>query len=187
MPTLTRRGVLVLAGAGAAGAALTACGTTAEDRRESGDDPGLLEAAAAAEAALGAAYAAAADELDGADADALRQFERASEARASAVRALDPEVAETEEAEAPAEAGLTGAVAAAEGAVAAYREVAGSLSTDDGRSLGMKSIVAVAAELAALRELDGADPAPTAFVTGGSEPPFVAPDSSATDEEDADS
>ena len=116
----------------------------------------------------------------------LAQFERASTQRADELSART-DGASGEEGETPSEPGLAGAIAAAEGAIAAYRQAAGLLSTEDDRAIAITDLVAVAAELAAVRALDGADPVPFPFVTGASEPPLVAPDDTAADEEDSES
>jgi hypothetical protein len=181
MPTLTRRGLIVLGGTGAAGAVLAACGSE-EERRDSGEDAALLMAAYEAESALTAAYAATTGELDGEQAAAVEQFERNSRLRAEDLQTRADGAAE--EGEAPTETGLAGAIAAAEAAIAAYRDAAGLLSEEEDRALAIGFVVPVAAELAAVREFDGADPVPYAFVTGGSEPPFVAPDETATEDDE---
>jgi hypothetical protein len=186
MPTLTRRGLIVLGGTGAAGAVLTACGAETEARRDSGDDGTLLSDALAAERALGAAYAEAAGSAGGEERSTLEAFARASQLRGDDLESRT-DGAEDGDADAPTEQGLAGAIAAAEGAIAAYRDNAGLLSSADDRSTSMLDLVAVAAELAAVRELDGADPVPFPFVTGQDEPPLVAPDNTATEEEDSES
>jgi hypothetical protein len=187
MPTLTRRGLIVLGGTGAAGAVLAACGAESEER-DSADDAGLLSAAYDAESALTATYTALVEDSSGDELATLESFQRTSRARAEELRTLAADAgAEPAGGETPSEPGLAGAIAAAESAIAAYRDATGLLSTEDDRATAIANLAAVAAELAAVRALDGADPVPFAFVTGGDVPPLVAPDETATEEEDSES
>jgi len=181
MPNLTRRGLIVLGGTGAAGAVLAACGAE-EERRESSEDAGLILATYDAETALTAAYAAAASELSGGERAAVDSFERASSARAEELQTRADGAGD--QGEPGSEPGLAGATAAAEAAVAAYRDAAGLLSDEEDRATAIAFIAQVAAELAGVRELDGSDPVPFAFVTGGPEPPFVAPGETATEDDE---
>ncbi|MET0730469.1 MAG: hypothetical protein ABWZ03_04690, partial [Solirubrobacterales bacterium] len=74
MPTLSRRGLLAIGGAGAAGALLSACGESV-DPRAAGDDEALVSAEASAEASLAAAYSNAASAFGpGEERTALEQF-----------------------------------------------------------------------------------------------------------------
>ena len=82
MHTLTRRGLLVVGGTGAAGAVLAACGTT-EDERDEGRDPELLAAALARrDRARGGLRAEANISVSPTPNDALNAFAAASEKRA---------------------------------------------------------------------------------------------------------
>jgi hypothetical protein len=73
----------------------------------------------------------------------------------------------------------------ASGAIAAYRDGAGLLSTEEARAVAIRQLAAVAAELAVLRSFNGEDPAPLAFVTGSDTEPFV-PESASDDSASSD-
>jgi hypothetical protein len=164
MQTVSRRGLFVLGGTGAAGAVLGACGGETSERDEA-DDAALLSAALAAETALGAAYASRDAALD-------RAFAATSGRRAAELTRLleqaggqpsDPQGSSSGDPRTDANA-----------TIAAYRAAAGPLSTVELRRKMIEFLAAVAAEQAAVAELDGADPAPRAFVTGGDAEPNVA-------------
>lgn len=167
MPSLSRRGFLVLGGTGAAGVALSACGSQADPRAE-GDDPNLLATAIEAETAYGEAATGSADQQG-----VSAEIAKASRARLDELRSL------TEGSGAAAAASSQGSNVSdqAMAAIAAYRAGARLLSTTDLRATAAQLLAQVAAELAALRELDGESPAvPYAFVTGLPEPPLATTD-----------
>lgn len=172
MQTVSRRGFLVLGGTGAAGAVLAACGST-EDRRAEGDDAALLAAALTAETALEAAYAERRFSASGAPSAAVRSALDAF--RAASARRVEELAGLVEDAggePAGTEAGAADAIEGANAAIAAYREAAGPLPSEESRSTMIAFLTAVAAELAVMSDFAGDDPAPSAFVTGGSEEPF---------------
>jgi hypothetical protein len=169
MPKLTRRGLLAVGGAGAAGLAVAGCGTE-DDPRADGRDGEILERAASAEASLGAIY-------DGVDAGAegnpaLQQFRDASSARLDELNRLGASAADA----ADSEVTVAAAITAADPAIAAYREGAGFLSTTDMRATVTAFLAQVSSEQATLRGLEGDDQSPRAFVTGGKEEPYIATD-----------
>ena len=160
MQTLSRRGLLVAGGTGAAGAVLSACGAATTERDQS-DDAALLGSALAAESALGDAYA-------GEGGEPYASFARASRERATELERL------VSDAGGDAGAATAGTpVEAADAVIAAYRAAAGPLSAADLRGTAIAFLAAVAAELAALLELAGEDPVPRAFVTGGAQEPLA--------------
>ncbi|HEY8001747.1 MAG: hypothetical protein ACHQJ5_09435 [Vicinamibacteria bacterium] len=174
MLTVSRRGFLALGGTGAAGVALAACGTAADPRADASADQ-LTEAEASAETALAAAYGAAASALaQGEERAALEDFAAAAAKRAGEFGGGSAQAGETP----PADGGpdspeaLDGAIRAANKAIAAHREAAGLLDAVDGRTLASSSMIACAAELAAVSHFAGKPEAPLAFVTGGTEAPF---------------
>ena len=164
MQTVSRRGLFALGGTGAAGAVLGACGSETSEREE-GDDAALLSTALAAETGLGAAYATGDGDLD-------RAFGAASKRRSAELERLLGEVGG--ESSDQQESSSSDPTEQANAAIAAYRDAAGPLSTAELRRTMIEFLAAVAAERAALAELDGADPAPQAFVTGGAEKPNLA-------------
>ena len=171
MRSVSRRGFLVLGGTGATGAVLAACGSAAEPREE-GRDPDLLGAAYTAETALGATYGAAAEGSSGAEATEIDRYRAASDTRAEELSSL---AADAGAEPADGESGgsdVAAAIAAADGAVGAYREASGLLSSTELRTTATADLAEVAAELAGLRLIVGDDPVPTAFVTGGAERPL---------------
>src|SRR5215207_2307681 len=89
MLTISRRGLLALGGAGAAGAALAACGTE-EDPRAEGRDPELLAAILEAELGVEASAKAAGGRPQEAQAVAelVQAVAKASGARVREVRGL---------------------------------------------------------------------------------------------------
>lgn len=169
MPKLTRRGLLAVGGAGAAGLAVAGCGTE-DDPRAEGRDGEILDSAATAEASLGAIY-------DGADAGAegnaaLQQFRDASSARLDELDKLGATAADAADSEVTVDA----AIAAADPAIAAYREGAGFLSSTDMRATVTAFLAQISSEQATLRGLLGDDQSPRPFVTGLKEDPYVATD-----------
>ncbi len=187
MLTLSRRGLIALGGSGAAGVALAACGAAADPRADTSQDE-LLQAELEAETALAGAYRQAAGALgSGGEAAALRRFAAAAEERAAQFRDLvaDPDSGS----EAPPPDGgpdspeaLGAAATLANRAIAAHRRAAGLLDQTESRALASSSLIACAAELAAVNHFSGAPVAPEAFVTGGEDPPHEAagPESTTT-------
>jgi hypothetical protein len=171
MQTLSRRGLLVAGGTGAAATALAACGGSAEDPRDDGRDPELLAAALAAETALGDAYTSARP-APGPQRAVYTDFAASSKRRASDLESLLGDAGGS--AEDAASTGTAVPIDAANAAIAAYREAAGPLSTEKLRGTAIAYAASVAAEVAVLSELAGDDPAPRAFVTGLAEEPYVA-------------
>lgn len=183
MHTLSRRGLLVLGGTGAAGAVLAACGEVDDPRGEDRDGE-LLGAALGAELAVESTARAAAGAGGAAEQTALAKtiLEQSSErvaeltGLAEEAGASESEAAETDPA-APLETVIPPAIAA-------YREASGLLSSTELRATASGYLAVAAAELAALREAAGQDPAPQAFVTGGEEDPHQADDATTSAEPD---
>ncbi len=173
MLTVSRRGFLALGGTGAA--VLAGCGGEVDPRAE-GDDPELLDAALEAEAGLEAAYGnlSGGAVAAGAGAEVVKRSRDASAERQQELGRLGAGEPTGDGSTAAAGTGLESVEPAANAAIAAYREAARLLSTTEGRSTTMGFLAQVAAELAAIRGLFGADQAPEAFVTGGTEKPFEA-------------
>lgn len=172
MSTISRRGFLALGATGAAGVAVAGCGTE-EDPRGEGRDGELLGAALAAESALTEAYQAARGELPAPARDVLNRARNASADRSAELEGLVEEVGGSAgDAPGVETSGVEGAVAAANLAIAAYREAAGLLSTAELRRTATSSLAQVAGEQETLRILGGEEPAPQAFVTGFDEPPL---------------
>ena len=167
MPRLSRRGFLALGGSGAAAVALGACGEAAEPR-EKGDDAGLLADAVAAETAYGDAAKAFGDqqgvaaEIAKASAARLDKLEPAADDAGAEATGTDP--------------GATDLAGAASAAIAAYRQGARLLSSTELRTTATQFLAQAAGELAAVRDLEGEDPVPYAFVTGLDEAPLEYPD-----------
>ena len=181
MPTLTRRGLLVLGGTGAAGAVLAGCSSATEPRDEASTEE-LTAGEVDAENALAGAYdLAAGGAPKGEQQDALTSFAAAAKKRAteigggsggSTTPAPDggPDFPEA----------LTACIHLANEAIAAHLEAARLLDEVEGRALASSSLVACAAELAAVNGFAGEPEVPSAFVTGGPEKPlesFDRPDS----------
>ena len=127
MHTLSRRGLFVLGGTGAAGAVLARLRRGEPSRAPRADDAELLGAALAAETALGAAYAVA-GARSAASATPLEQF---ATPPSSASAELDAP-ARARPAASPADARdrrSSDPVELANAAIAAYRDAAGLLST----------------------------------------------------------
>lgn len=171
MLTVSRRGLFALGGTGAA-AGLAGCSGQADPRADA-NDPQLLDAALEAEAALGATY----------DSLSAPQFAGGDGARVAA-RCGDASTRRQQElaklgASQPTGGGTTAGgstleaiTANANAAIAAYRQGARLLATTDLRSTNAGFLAQVAAELATIRGLFGADQAPAAFVTGATAKPF---------------
>ena len=179
MRIVTRRGLFVVGGTGVAGAALTACGTQIE-QRDAGHDQELLDAEASAEAALGAAYAnlGPAPQAGGPEtADVLDELGKASRARQSELNRLGANATGGPDTGSGSE---HAALDAANTAIAAYRTGAGQLSSEERRSVAAAFLAQVAAEVASLSGLAGADQAPEPFVTGLGTKPFESIESSQT-------
>lgn len=182
MLEVSRRGLLVLGGTGAAGVALAACGQGPDQRDDASPDD-LTAAEASAETALAGAYGAAASALPkGQERTTLQQFATAAGKRADELGAGTEQAGDTP----PADGGpdspeaLDGAVRAANAAIVAHREAAGLLDTPEGRALASSSLVACAAELAAVDHFVGTEQAPSPFVTGATAAPYEAADTSTT-------
>ncbi len=173
MHSLTRRGLLVVGGTGAAGAALAACGTSVETR-DSGHDSELLSAALGAEQAVGTAAEAATKAPTESEAEhqLIEAIRDASTARAERLRGLDEQAAAVEDSTA-AGGSLADLTKPLDAAIAAYRPAAGELSTAELRSTAIAFLVESAAELAAARGMLGENPAPGPFVTGEAAKPFA--------------
>ncbi len=163
MPRCSRRGFIALAGTGTAGLVLASCGEE-DDPRADGRDPELLSAALGAETALQSAYGGGGLAAITPAADVLSL----QEDRISELGDLG-----AEEGEAPAAGDV---IEASNAAIAAYRELAGIGSSTEVRAAGTQGVAEIAAVLAALNLDQGSDAAPSAFVTGGSEPPYEAED-----------
>ena len=180
MPALSRRAFIATGTAGAAGVGLAACGAEADESdRDAGADGDLLTAAIQAETALGASAEGAIQGSSGADAALAKDISSASSDRLGTLDdALEGAPSEAEAAEQADHApSLDGVKTAAEDAIAAYREAAALLSTEELRATALEQIAPVAAELAAVRSVLGEDPSPFAFVTGLDEKPFEAVES----------
>jgi hypothetical protein len=179
MPTVSRRGLLVLGGTGAAGAVLAACGETADLRADASQGE-LTQGEFDAELALSSAYALAAGTRGSADErSALDDFAAAAEKRADQLRAFAPdpgtEVPAPDGGPDSAEA-LSAVARLANAAIAAHNAAAGLLDSIEGRALASSALAACAAELAAVNHFDGKPEAPNAFVTGGAQKPYEATD-----------
>lgn len=182
MLEVSRRGFLVLGGSGAAGVALAACGQ-APDQRDDASPDDLKAAEASAETALAGAYSAAASALPkGQERTTLQQFATAAGKRADELGGGTAQAGNTP----PVDGGpdspeaLDGAVRAANAAIVAHREAAGLLDTPEGRALATSSLVACAAELAAVDHFAGKEQAPSPFVTGATATPYEAANDSTT-------
>jgi hypothetical protein len=176
MLTVSRRGFLALGGTGAAGVALAACGTAADPRADASPDQ-LTAAEASAETALAAAYAAAASAFgQGEERATLEDFAAAAAKRAGEFGGGSAQAGETPTPDGGPDSpeALDGAIRAANSAIAAHREAAGLLDAVDGRTLASSSMIACAAELAAVNHFAGKPEAPLAFVTGGNQAPYEA-------------
>jgi hypothetical protein len=179
MLTVTRRGLLVIGGTGAAGVALAGCGEATEPREDASPEE-LTAAEAEAETNLSGAYVVAAQVTTGEQSATLERFAEAAKKRA--VEFGQP----TSEPPAPdggpdAPEALSACANLANAAIAAHLEAAGLLDEVEGRALASSSLAACAAELAAVRMFQREPAVPTAFVTGGAEKPYES-----TDEPDSD-
>jgi hypothetical protein len=161
MSTLSRRGLLVLGGSGAAGLALAGCGAN-EDPRDEGRDPELLGAAFAAEHAYGAGAKAFGDQ-QGISQLIFKQSSIRLDAIDMLANGNGPDIGGSS---------TENVNDAGDAAIVAYRELGRFGSTEEVRAVGAKFAAGVAAELAALRELENDDEVPFAFVTGLPHPPL---------------
>ena len=157
MPSLSRRGFIALGGTGAAGLVLASCGEEDDPRAEGRDDE-LLSTALGAETALQDAY----DEGGLAGITPARAVISLQEDRISQLGELGAETPDAPEAGGDV-------VDASNSAIAAYRELAGLGSSTEVRAAGTRGVAEIAAVLAAVST---GDPAPNAFVTGGTEDPY---------------
>jgi hypothetical protein len=182
MPTLTRRGLLVLGGTGAAGVALAGCSSATEPRDEASTDE-LTAGEVDAENALAGAY----DTAAGAASEAQQRAALQSFAAAAKKRATEIDSSASESAAPPSDGGpdlpeaLGACISLANEAIAAHLEAARLLDEVEGRALATSSLAACAAELAVVNGFSHQPQAPNAFVTGGSRPAlesFDRPDSS---------
>jgi hypothetical protein len=185
MQTLSRRGLFVLGGSGAAAAVLGGCGGK-ENPRDDADAAELLGAALAAETALGAAYAEGPPFGSGGNRrpggpqdDATTAFREASATRAKALeRLIETAGGEAGAGDGPAPRDL---IEAQNAAIAAYREGAGPLPETEQRSTMIAFLAAVAAELSVMSGFGvGGNRVPRAFVTGSRDEPNVAADDDTT-------
>ncbi len=178
MPSVTRRGLLVLGGTGAAGVVLAGCGSAEEPRDES-DTEQLTAAEAEAEANLSGAYAAAAQVASGKQrADALESFAEAAKQRSAEFGDVSPPPAPDGGPDEPE--ALSACQHLANEAIAAHLQAARLIDEVEDRALATSSLAACAAELAAVNGFAGEPEVPSAFVTGGPEEPlqsFDRPDS----------
>jgi hypothetical protein len=177
MLTVSRRGLLVLGGTGAAGVALAACGQAADPRADASQGD-LLQAELDAEVALAAAYKLAATTLrPGAERTALEDFAAAADKRAEQLRGLAPD-ANAGSQTPPPDGGPDSAEAVAatarlaNSAIAAHNQAAGLLNSVETRALASSALAACAAELAAVNHFSGKPEVPHSFVTGGEQPPY---------------
>ncbi len=165
-----RRGFLALGGAGAAAAALSACGTELEEPNDERDIE-ILAAALVGEENAASALKAAQEEAAGAELETVRALANGAEANATRLQDLLAELNATPEGEfeifdgAGLDAALHAATEQTNAAVAAYTRGAGEL-TEDFRGDAIELSAADGARLAVLAELLGTEPAPFAFVTG---------------------
>jgi hypothetical protein len=175
MSKLTRRSLFAVGGTGAAGLVVAGCGT-ADDPRTEGRDGEVLDAAADAETTLGAIY----DQLDAGPQGnpAVQQFRDASSSRLDELNRVG---ATTPKASLDVDASTSAAIAAADPAIAAYRNVVRFGSTTELRSTAITFLTQVSAEQATLRGLGGEDQSPQPFVTGLKAKPYVATDDTADD------
>jgi hypothetical protein len=163
MPSLTRRGLFAVGGAGAASLAVAACGSE-DDPRDGSSDADALDAAASAEAILGAVYKTADDAV-------ARQLSQASSARVDELEKISGGPAS---ASASVEDYPAGANQAQDAAIGAYRQLVRLGSTDEVRATGIKFLTQVSSEQAVVRGLQDDDQSPQPFVTGEKTPPYIA-------------
>ena len=176
MPSVTRRGLLVLGGTGAAGIVLSGC-SAAEEPRDESDAEALTAAEAEAEAGLSGAYVVAAQVAPAEQRRVLEDFAEAAKQRSAEFGQASPPPAPDGGPDAPE--ALSACAHLANEAIAAHLEAARLLDEVEGRSLATSSLAACAAEVAVVNGFAGEPEAPTAFVTGGPEEPlqsFDAPD-----------
>jgi hypothetical protein len=179
MLTVTRRGLLVLGGTGAAGVALAGCSEATDPRDETSDEE-LTAAEVEAETNLSGAYVVAAAVATGKQRATLERFAEAAKRRVVELGGPSSEPPPPDGGPDLPEA-LSACVNLANAAIAAHLEAAGLLNEIEGRALASSSLAACAAELAVVSGFAGDPEAPSAFVTGGSEKPYES-----TDEPDSD-
>ena len=185
---IPRRGFFALGGAGAAGFALSACGTELEEPNDERDIE-ILAAALVGEENAASALKAAQGQASGSDAAAVRALADGAEANATRLQDLLADLDATPEGEFEIFRGgdLDGALQAAaeqtNHAVAAYARGAGQL-TEEFRADALELIAADGARLAVIAELLGTEPAPFAFVTGLDEEPHQTVDDEDDEEGD---
>ena len=176
MPTLSRRGLLALGGAGAAGALLAACGEAVDPRADGDDDGAGLGRGLEAEASLAAAYSTRRLGLRPGR-GANRRWSSSPTPPAGAPSELGGGTGDNEP---PPDGGpdsaeaLSAAINLANAAIAAHRAATPGLDSAEARGLATASLAACAAELAVVSGFAGEPEAPRAFVTGGDAEPHVA-------------
>jgi hypothetical protein len=180
MLTVTRRGLLVLGGTGAAGVALAGCGEVTEPREDASPEE-LATAEAEAETNLSGAYVVAAQVTKGEQRSTLERFAGAAKKRAAEFGQPTSEPPAPDGGPDAPEA-LSACANLANAAIAAHLDAAGLLDEIEGRALASSSLAACAAELAVVSGFAGEPEAPNSFVTGGAEKPYES-----TDEPDSDS
>jgi hypothetical protein len=183
MLNLTRRGLLVLGGTGAAGVVLAGC-SEATEPREDGSPEDLTAAEAEAEGNLARAYDLAARAVrSGEQRTTLERFGVAAKARATEVAGGSDENSTPEADGGPdAAEALSACAHLANAAIAAHLDAAGLLDEVEGRALASSSLAACAAELAVVNGFAGDPAAPDAFVTGSPEQPYESTDEPDSDE-----
>ncbi|HEX2128808.1 MAG TPA: hypothetical protein VHF58_06285 [Solirubrobacterales bacterium] len=168
--TVRRRGFFALGGAGVAAAALSACGTEAEEPNDERDIE-IFAAALVGEENAANALKAAEREATGADADTVRALAQQAEDHATRLQELLADLDATPEGafeilrDVSLDEALQAATDQTNHAVAAYARGAGQL-TEEFRADAIELAAADGARLAVLAGMLGADPAPFAFVTG---------------------
>jgi hypothetical protein len=160
MPSLTRRGLFAVGGAGAASLAVAGCGSE-DDPRDGTSDAEVLDAAANAEALLGAVYDS--NDSTAEDLALAKQFGEASSARVDELEKLG---ASSPKASASVEDYPAGAVQAQDNAIAAYRQLMRLGSKSELRAPAIEFLTEVSAEQAVARGLQDDDQSPQPFVTG---------------------
>ena len=182
MLTVTRRGLLVLGGTGAAGAVLAGC-SEAGDPREDSSPEELTTAEADAEANLSRAYVLASQVTKGEQSATLERFGEAAKRRFAEVAGGSDENTPPEADGGPDKPeALSACRHLANAAIAAHLEAAGLLDDVEGRALASSSLAAVAAELAVVNGFAGDPEAPSPFVTGGADEPLESADEPDTGE-----
>ena len=175
MLTVTRRGLLVLGGTGAAGVALAGCSEATEPREEASADE-LTAAEAEAEGNLSRAYDLAALTVPtGEERTTLQRFAAAAKKRAAAFGGPASTPPEADGGPDFDEA-LSACRNLANDAIAAHLKAAGLIDEVEGRALASSALAACAAELGVVNGFAGDPVAPTSFVTGGAQKPYESTD-----------